>query len=322
MGGKKWFFCILAVSILFAGGACTKKNNLTAEKKDISLILQTSSGYHMETVKLGADAAAREFNVNIEFNVPDSEEEIDGQIELVNQALEDKADALILSACDYNALTDVVEKAYSTKIPVIIVDSDINTNKITGLVKTDNLIAGKQTGAALVDVAGMDCRIAVINSNSNTRSERDREEGFYRSISLYPGIKVVKQEYCPEDKKNAIEATKRILLSNPYLTAIVTFNSTISEGAADAVEQLNMAGKIKIVAFDNTPKEIDYLDKNVIQATIIENPFSMGYLSVKYAVEAMNGNPIPKETYTGSKIVTKENMFLPENQKLLFPFVK
>jgi ribose transport system substrate-binding protein len=80
-----------------------------------------------------------------------------------------------------------------------------------------------------------------------------------------------------------------------------------------------LAGKIRIVGFDSTPDEIEFLESDVIDSLIIQNPFSMGYLGVKYAVDAMNGKPVPKIVDTGSKVINKDNMYLPENQKLLFP---
>jgi len=103
------------------------------------------------------------------------------------------------------------------------------------------------------------------------------------------------------------------------IDAIAALNADSTVGVARAIEKRGLAGKIRIVGFDSTPDEIEFLERDVIDALIIQNPFSMGYLGVKYAVDTMNGKPVPKIVDTGSRVINKDNMYLPENQKLLFP---
>lgn len=305
--------------------ACTKVGDLNnSPKKKVALILKMSYGYHWGTIKLGADAAAREFNVDIDYTAPDDEEDIDGQIKLVEKALDNKdrkADALILAASDYNALVGVTEKAYNKGIPVIIIDSEVNTQKISSYIATNNLEAGEKAGNALVDVAGPDCNIAIMSFVKGTRNAEEREEGLRRAISSYPNIKVVAKEYCLSNTKLAYTLTNKIISENEGINAIIALNSISAEGAAEAILEKGLQGKIKIIAFDSTSQEIDYLEKGVIQATIIQNPFSMGYLGVKNAVDAMNGKKVEKRIYTESNVINKDNMYLPENQKRLFPFI-
>lgn len=315
---------ILSLSFLILLNGCSQSADLiNTDKKNIVLIAKMNNGYHWGTVKLGAETAAREFNVNVTFVAPDDEEDVQGQIKLVEQALEEKKmDALVLAASDYKALVGVTEKAYNRGIPVIIIDSEVDTKKITSYVATDNLDTGKKAGNALVYIAGKECRVAIMSFVKGTRNAEQREEGLLGFIRQYPGIQVVSTQYCLSDSKLAYQLTKQLISEKSNLDAIVALNAISSEGVAEAIADLGLVGKIKIIAFDNTPKEIDYLDKGVIQATITQNPFSMGYLGVKYAVDSMNGDPVRKYYDTGSKIIDKNNMYLPENQKLLFPIVK
>ena len=77
---------------------------------------------------------------------------------------------------------------------------------------------------------------------------------------------------------------------------------------------------VKIIGFDNTPEEIRYMEKDVIQSLVVQNPFSMGYLGVKYAYDVLNNEIVPKVVDTGSTVIDKVNMHYKENQKLVFPF--
>lgn len=327
---KKLFSIIFAFIFVFICSSCSKSTDInisnSEKKRDIALILKMNSGYHWGTIKLGADAAAREFNVDIDYAAPDSEEDIDGQIKLVNQKLDDpnkKPDALILAASDFEALTGVTQKAYDNMhIPVIIVDSNVDTDRISSYIATDNIDAGQKAGKMLIGISGTKCNIAIMSFVKGSKNAEERERGLKESISKYPNIKIVDTEYCLSDDRLANTLTKKIVSENPRVDAIVALNETSAEGVADAIDELGLKGKVKIIAFDSTQKEIDYLEKGVIQSIIAQNPFSIGYLAVKAAVDALDGKRIAKRIYIDSKAITRDNMYLPENQKLLFPFIK
>jgi ribose transport system substrate-binding protein len=319
---KLFSFCLLLVYMTFFN-ACAKNVDLNnTRKKNIALIVKMNYGYHWGTVKLGADTAAREFNVYIDYAAPDDEQDVDEQIKLVNQVLEKKVDALILAASDYKELAEVTEKAYSEGIPVIIIDSEVDTEKIHSYIGTDNLDAGKKAGNILIDIVGTDSRIAIMSFVKGTKNAKEREEGLLSVISQYPKMKVLAKEYSLSDTTLAYNLTKKIIAENGEIDAIVALNEISSEGVAQAIDEMNLEGKVKVIAFGSTLQEINYLEKGIIQATIIEMPFSVGYLGVKYAVEALRGEKIPRRYLIDSKVISRENMYLPENQKLLFPFIK
>jgi ribose transport system substrate-binding protein len=321
----KLLVLFLVIMILPGISGCQRNLNLEGTTKNIALIVRMNNGYYWGSVKLGADAAANEFNVNVRYTAPEDEEDVEGQIRLVNSELDQKVDALILAASDYNALVEVTERAAGMHIPVIIIDSEVNTDKIDSYIATDNNDAGIKAGNQLVKIlSGSDGekKVGIMNFVKGTRNAEQREEGLLKAISAYPGIKVVAKEYCSSDKKLAFELTQKMIRNNNDISAIVALNAISSEGVAEAVSQLDLAGKVNIIAFDSTPNEIDYMEKGVIQVLITQNPFNMGYLSVKYAVDAMNGVSINKYYDTGSEIINRDNMYLPENQRLLFPFIK
>lgn len=321
----KLFSIFLIFVYISSFAACSKSVDLNTARKNIALIVKMNYGYHWGTVKLGADAAAREFNVDIDYSAPDDEDDIEGQIKLVNEVLDrkdKKIDALILAASDFKELVGVTERAYGMGIPVIIIDSEVDTKKIHSFIATDNFDAGEKAGNKLAGITDGSCRVAIMSFVKGTRNAEEREEGLMSVISKYPDIKVVAKEYCRSDTTLAYNLTKDIIAKNKEVNAIVAFNSISSEGVAQAIDDMKLGGKVKVIAFDSTLQEINFLEKGVIQATVIQNPFSMGYLGVKNAVDVINGKKVEKRVYTESRVIDKENMYLPENQKMLFPFVK
>lgn len=271
---------------------------------------------------MGAEVAAKEFNIKLDFTSYNYEADIKGQIALVNAAVERKTDAIILAPSDYTGLIDVAEKAVSKKIPVIIVDSKLNSNKISSYIATDNVKAGKVAGKKLVALSGTKARIVIINSIQGVSNGKEREEGFRSVISKYPQIKLIKTNYVATDSDSASSITKNIMMGDNKINTVIAFDATASIGVAKAIEEMGMTGKVNVITFDNTPEEIEFLEKGVIQAIVVQSPFGMGYLAVKDAVQNLEGKKIPKYVDTGLIVIDRDNMYLPENQKILFPFTQ
>lgn len=292
-----------------------------APKKTVSLIVKMKQGDYWRTVRMGAEAAAKEFNVNLNVSGPEDEKDIQGQIGLVKEAIAGGTDALVLAANDYTGLKDITERAVSQRIPVITIDSEVDSPKVLGFIGINNYEAGRKAGSKLVELVSVTSRIALMNFGEGAKNADEREQGLLDELARYPQVQVVSKEYCYSDLKLCREQTRN-LLNDKHVDGIVALHAIASIGVADEVESMGLSGKVQVVTFDNTPEDIEFLQEGVIQATIIQNPFSMGYLGVKYAVEAIQGKKIPKFVDTGTKVIDQENMFWSDNQKLLFPFVK
>ena len=115
------------------------------------------------------------------------------------------------------------------------------------------------------------------------------------------------------------------LLEDNDVDAVVTFDSDILEGVAQAKKDLSSVNKektsVEIYGTGSTSKIISFLEDKVINATAIQNEFNVGYLGVKTAVYKINGKNIDNSTISSTVINTK-NMYSEENQKLLFPFIR
>jgi ribose transport system substrate-binding protein len=308
--------CMLSTVI-----GCTD-NRLSTGDRDytIKVIVKKKDASFWTVVKMGAEAAAKEFGVDVRFDGPTDEKDIDGQIKMVDAAIESNADAIVLAASDYNRLVDVVEKAVLKNIPVVIIDSDINYDKTSGFIGTDNIDAGKVLGRTVIEKVGRDCSIAIMSFVKGAATADQREQGLSEVLKENSSVKVLSTVYCNSDENIAEQLTEKLVRDYPDINAIVCTNAYGTTGTARAIDKLGMSGKVKVIGFDSTPEEVGFVEKDVIQALVIQNPFKMGYLGVKYALDAVNNITPPRNTNTGSNVIDKENMYQPENQKLVFPF--
>jgi ribose transport system substrate-binding protein len=309
---------ILSLSATF--GCSGNKLSVQEKKIEIKVIVKKVDADFWAVVKMGAEAAGKEFDVNVDFGGPEDENDIAGQIKMVKDAIDNKVDAIVLAAGDYTRLVDVAEEAVTKNIPVIIIDSELKSNKVVSFIATDNVDAGKKLGETLVKKVGKNCKVAIMSFIKGTATSDQREEGLLNELGKYSGIKIFAKEYCNSDENLAKQLTEKIIKKYPKLDAVICLNAYGTVGTARAIDNLKLTGKLKIIGFDSTPDEINYLEDDNIQALVVQNPFNMGYLGVKYAFDTINKHSVPKRTNTGCQVIDKDNMYLPENQKLVFPF--
>lgn len=311
---------IFSISIfLFTG--CTKSEiSSNDDQKTIEVIAKADFDF-WETVKLGAEAAGKEFGLDVEFKTASNEEDVEGQIDMVNDAIDKKVNAIVLAASDYEKLASVSERAIDAGIPVIVIDSALDSKKISSFIATDNKEAGRIAAQKLIALTGEKCNVVIMDFVKGAASSDEREEGLLDVIESHAGIKVLDTEYSSSDDKIAAELTTKILSKYNNVDAIVALNSQSTIGVANAIERMKLDGKVKIIGFDSNVDEIGLIEDGVIQATIVQNPYSMGYLGVKTAMDVLSNRKVDKYINTGSTIITKDNIYTHENQKLLFPFI-
>ncbi|MDP4176764.1 MAG: substrate-binding domain-containing protein [Bacillota bacterium] len=318
---KFLLFITLLTSSFLTGCSYSNTENETENRKNIDFIAKMSNGDYWDSVKLGANEAAKEFNVNLNFIGPMKETDVSEQLRELNQASNGKSDGIILAPADYKALSEVTSKIFDKKIPIIIVDSAISTNKITGYIASDNKAAGQKLGEKLIDLVGKESTVGIINFVKGAKNAEEREAGAVSTFSKFPDVKIAAIEYCMSDKKLAYELTKKMISSHNKLNGIIALSAIASDGAAEAIDDMHLKEKIKLVTFDNSIEEISYIENGVIEASLVQQQFNMGYLAVKYAAMSARGEKIPKKFITNSIIIDKSSLYLPQYEKIIFPFI-
>jgi ribose transport system substrate-binding protein len=127
--------------------------------------------------------------------------------------------------------------------------------------------------------------------------------------------------YANNSEEQSYEIAKRLLAEDKPFNTLIALNESATLGAAKVLKERNKSGVINLIGFDSSVDEIQLLEAGVVKAAIVQKPFNMGYLGVKTALKLIHGGNAESITYIESNLITKENMYSPENQKLLFPFI-
>jgi ribose transport system substrate-binding protein len=268
------------------------------------------------SVKGGAEKAAQENGATIVWRGPSDERDVAGQISTLEDFINSKVDAIVMAACDSKALAPIVRKARAAKIPVITIDSGVD-DKTVPVVATDNVKGARIAADTLVKLIGGKGKVGLIPFVAGAATSTMRENGFKEELKKYPAVKLASVLYSESDAAKGMSVTENMLTSIPDLAGIFAANEPGAIGAARAIEQRKLAGKVKLVAFDAADSEIEALRRGTIQALIVQNPFKMGYEGVQAAVKAIHGEQGPLYTDTGVAVVTKQNLDTPEIKALL-----
>ena len=311
---------IAALSIIVAAcllaAACGRRGG--GGKRVIAVIPKGVSHFFWQSVHAGAEAAAKESNVEVAWNGPAQETDYTGQINIVEDAINRRVDGIVLAPSHRDALVPVVERAQREGIPVTIFDSGIGTENYVSYVATDNRQGGVVGAERLAEKLGGKGRVAILGVKAGSVSTDEREEGFQQTIKQkYPGIEIVAFQYGEADRAKSLDRASDILTAHPDLDGFFASNESSTVGAVQAIKQKGLAGKVVLVGFDSSPNLIDDLKAGAIDSLVLQNPYKMGYEAVKGMVAKLDGQQPPKKVDTGVKLLTKDNLETPEMQQLL-----
>ena len=324
---KNWYLLLLSLvaALLLFMALSFLYNSSGAETPEIEapveIILKSTIGPSMDfwnEVGQGIQEAAKEFGIPVEISGPRYERDIKRQIFILENIITKKPPLIILAANDYSLLVEPVKKARDAGIPVITIDSGVDSDIPVSFIATDNIIAGHKAGREMKRLLGESPRkqVAIVSHIQGTATAIDRELGV---VSALEGEELIGTWFCDVDENKAYLIAKN-LMKNPELGGIVALNEVSTLGVCRAVAEEGAKNRILVVGFDNAVKELSYLEEGVLKATVVQRPYNMGYLSVKVASDYFKGELVPPFIDTGSVLISKDNMFEREFQELLFPF--
>ncbi|MDQ2732501.1 MAG: substrate-binding domain-containing protein, partial [Armatimonadota bacterium] len=292
----------------------------------IAVIPKGTTHEYWKSIHAGALKAQKELaghgqNVEIIWKGTEKEDDRNSQVDLVDNFVTQKVSGMVLAPLDEHALAQPIETASSKGIPVVVIDSGVDTDKYASFVATDNEKGGHLAGDRLAELLNKKGRVIMLRYEVNSASTELREKGFMDAISKYPGIKVVSQDqHAGSSPATAQEASENLL--NRFkggVDGIFTPNESSTVGMRQALIQAGLINKVKFVGFDASAILLDALQKKELQGLVVQNPFNMGYLGVMTDVDAINKKKVEKRIDTGVTLVTPENMNSPDNQELLHP---
>lgn len=272
-----------------------------------------------QAVKKGTEKAAAEFNVEVTFEGPDTEAQVDKQIEMLQTELDKKPAAIAFAALDSKAAIPLLQKAKDENIPIVGFDSGVDSDIPVATAATDNAKAAGFAADKMAELIGDTGEVALVVHDQTSRTGIDRRDGFVNEMKAkHPNVKIVEIQYGGGDQLKSTDLTKAIIQAHPDIKGIFGSNEGSAIGVVNGVTELNMQGKIVVIGYDSGKQQIDAIKSGVEAGAITQDPISIGYLAVKAAVDAINGKAVDKSIDTGFKWYDKTNVDTPDIQALLY----
>jgi ribose transport system substrate-binding protein len=290
-----------------------------AAKPYVPVISKGFQHQFWQAVKAGSEKAAKEFNVDITFEGPETEAMVDKQVEMFQTALDKKPAAICLAAVDSKAFAPLLEKAKAAGVPVIGFDSGVDSDIPVATAATDNIAAAAAAADKMAELVGGSGEVAIIAHDQTSRTGIDRVKGFTDQIKAkYPNITIVDTQYGGGDQLKSTDIARSVIQAHPNLKGYFGANEGSIIGVLNAAKELNMGGKLVIIGYDSGKQQKDAIRSGFQAGAITQDPIGIGYKCVEAAVKATNGESLPKNIDTGFKWYDKTNIDDPAIAAVLY----
>lgn len=280
--------------------------------RTIAVIPKGATHEHWQRVKAGAEQAGKEFGVNIIWKAPQTENDRQQQIQLIEQFTADKVAAIVVAPLDEKGLVRPIRQAVAEKIPVVLIDSGLAGEvgkDFVAYVGTDNRHGGVMAGEALAKALAGKGKVVMLRYMEGSASTAERENGFLDAIKKFPDIQMISDKQYSGATSDVAQTKAANMLDDLRMAdGVYCPNESSTYGMLEALRKADLIKKVKFVGFDTSPPLLAAVRSGDLVAVVAQNPRRMGYLGVKAAVDSLNGAKVEPSIDTGAILITKENV--------------
>jgi ribose transport system substrate-binding protein len=280
-----------------------------------------------QIVLAGARKAGQDLGVNVLELGPDSESNVDGQIGILENAMRSTPAAIVIAPARSVALQKALDSARK-KVKIIGIDSAADPNSFISTLRTDNVAVGRLAADAVATAiqrtyADAEGDVAMITASSGVASLDQRALGFKKQIAArYGALDIVAESVGDGQVASGFNMMMSIIDAHSELRGVFASNLAMARGAAQALAEKKgnkLGEKINIIGFGSDDRLVQMVRDGIIAGLIVQDPFRMGYDSIRIAVAASKGEHVPSNIDTGIYLVTKANIDATRSQELLRP---
>lgn len=335
----KKLLCLMLVAVmttlLFAGCAkeevketvketTTKEEveEVAAEKEELVIGYATKSSTSPFWVILneGAEQAAKDYGVELIALGPPKENDVVGQLSVIEDLINREVDGMIVAACDSVGVGPAVEKAKGQDIPIIAVDTAITGVEVDSFVATNNYNAAQVAAEWMAAELGGKGNVVLLNGMIAQGSGKERFEGFADYMEAnHPDITIVFSQDCAWDDEKALKAMEDAMAANEQIDGVFVGWDGAALAAHQALSEAGRLEGVNICGFDAYPQSLKYMKEGTFAANIAQSPYKMGYQAVENAIRAVQGDAVMPVVDTGVFLILPENVdeYIADNNVVL-----
>jgi ribose transport system substrate-binding protein len=272
----------------------------------IAVILKTLSSTYWQVVLGGSEKAGQDFNVKIDAFGPPTEDGVEEQINMVQNAIQNKYDAIVFSPCQPPAAVSVLNQAKQAGIPVVIIDTPMPEdfqNYVT-YIGSNNYQIGVIGGQEMLKVLDKGAKVLILEGAPGNPSMTQRADGAEK-VLRDAGMNIISRQPGYSDRDRAYGITQNVLQT----TDIDAVWGSNDDQAVSALRAITQVGKTAVVVGVNGDQfALESVRDGGLYATVAQSADQMGYLGVQHAIDAINGKTVEKQIDAPTPVVTKANV--------------
>jgi ribose transport system substrate-binding protein len=314
---KKFVCFMFAIALMLSAGTVS---SVAAAKPKIAFIVKTMNHPFYADMTDGAKARCEALGYDVYFDGPDREIESDKQMQMVENAIIQKVDAICLTATDSQALADSVKKANDANIPVITLDAKIdapalvaNGGHVVTFIGSDNYQGGVIAGQYIANIfkdATSDVEIGIIEGIPGHETAINRKAGFEEGIKGNSHLKIVASQTGSWERELGMNVAQNMLQANPNIKCFFGSNDNMALGAVEAARAANKLQDIKIIGFDGIEDALTAIKTGDMVGTVGQYPYKMGEMAIDVVKELLNdpNAKIAPINYTEISVIDVSNI--------------
>ncbi len=277
-----------------------------AESYTIGIVLKSFANPFWLMAKTAAEKAAAEAGVEVIVLGITEEGDYAGQVTHIEDLVTRGVDLIVVVPAESRALVPAVEAAVAAGIPVINLDSPIDTDVVVSFIGSDNVEGGRMAGQFIAEQLGGEGAVAVLRGRLDNPVETQRNDGFKEAVAAFPGITIVAEGVANWEADQGATVMEDILTAHPEVQAVFAEADRMALGAASAA---TAAGRddIIIVGLDGIVEALQAVKDGTLAADVAQRPDLMGQYAVEKGLEFLRTGAIEPT------IITPMTLALPDN---------
>lgn len=287
-----------------SSGAAASSSSGSGDDVSVGFVVKSLSDSFYVLMKAGAEAKAKEMGVNLTFIAPNSESDVQAQVDMIQNLIGQNVDVICVSPSSPDAVLPVFEQADAAGIPILAVDNDTTFEKKLTFIGTGSEAAGEIGGKYAAEQVGSGSKAIILRGRLGDSNHDEREAGFRAGLEA-GGVEIVEVRACDSESEKAMNAMQDLMNRHTDIDVVCTTADSMAQGAQRAIEQ---AGRdIPVLGFDGTIPVAEMTAEGKFMGTVAQDPYNMGVVGVEEAVKAAKGEKIETRIDTGAKMVTQDN---------------
>ncbi|NMY84384.1 sugar ABC transporter substrate-binding protein [Pseudomonas sp. WS 5411] len=294
---------LLAVAVLAAASAALPLSSAfaddTAAKPKVGLVMKSLANEFFVTMQDGAKdyqkAHAADFDMIT--NGIKNETDTSAQIDIVNQMILAKVNAIVIAPADSKALVNVLKKASDAGIKVVNIDNRLDPEVLKSknlevpFVGPDNRKGSRLVGEYLAKQLASGDKVGIIEGVPTTTNAQQRTAGFKDAMGA-AGMKIVSVQSGNWEIDQGNKVAAAMLSEYPDLKALLAGNDNMALGAVSAVRAAGMAGKVQVVGYDNIAAIKPMLNDGRVLATADQAAAQQAVFGIQNALKLVKGEKV------------------------------